>query len=190
MEKVCTKCKTSKPFAEFSKVTDPCKGDKYGLRSTCKKCRSAANNSYNQKRPAITKETNSLWYAENSERAKHRAKVWRENNKEWHAENNKKWKSANKAMNAANAARYKARKNKATPVWLDAIQLAQIQEFYDIASCRTVQTGVPHHVDHIVPLNGENVYGLHVPWNMQVLTAFENISKKNKVIEVPHAASW
>jgi 5-methylcytosine-specific restriction endonuclease McrA len=119
------------------------------------------------------------------EYSRYRAKVWREANRDKHAINNKIWKARNPSKNTANTARYKSKKLSATPSWLDAIQLAQIEEFYDIAVCRTMQTGVQHHVDHIIPLQGNGVSGLHVPWNLQVLTAFENISKKNKMIEVP-----
>jgi len=188
--KTCKKCGISKPFDQFTKVKNPAKGDRNGLVSKCKPCRSAENNAYNQKRFSITQENNKRWYEENGERAKYRAKSWRESNKELHAANNKKWKTANKTKNAANASRYKAAKNKATPSWLGAIELAQIQEFYDVAACKTVQTGVLHHVDHIIPLNGEIARGLHVPWNLQILTAFENISKKNKLIGGDYASAW
>jgi 5-methylcytosine-specific restriction endonuclease McrA len=67
------------------------------------------------------------------------------------------------------------------PQWLSPIHCAQIQEKYDVAKAVTVQTGIEHHVDHIVPLQGKTVCGLHVPWNLQVITARENLSKKNKV---------
>ena len=77
-----------------------------------------------------------------------------------------------------------------TPKWLTAIQLAQIQEFYDISEAVSVQTGIKHHVDHIHPLMGSNFNGLHVPWNLRVITAFDNISKKNKIPNEEHHIFW
>lgn len=80
-------------------------------------------------------------------------------------------------LNAASAA-----KRRLPPNWLNAIELAQIQEFYDIAKAVSTQTGIKHHVDHIVPLNAKQVNGLHVPWNLQVIPATINCAKGAKLL--------
>ncbi len=79
----------------------------------------------------------------------------------------------NKHAYTAKLAKRRAQKLKATPKWLTKDQLWLIQQFYAAR-----QPGF--HVDHIVPLQGENVCGLHVPWNLQILPAEENITKSNK----------
>jgi hypothetical protein len=73
---------------------------------------------------------------------------------------------------AANAIR-RAKKLNATPHWLAEDQLAEMRGFYECAASRAE----PHDVDHIIPLIHPDVCGLHVPWNLQVLTASENRSK-------------
>lgn len=83
-----------------------------------------------------------------------------------------------------------AQKAMATPPWLNAIHLAQIQEMYDIAYARSVQTGTQHHVDHIFPIKGGNFSGLNVPWNMQVITMIENVSKKNRFPKEHTNLAW
>lgn len=80
--------------------------------------------------------------------------------------------------------RYKdsvARANKAnrTPKWLSFSQKLEIECFYYKAMRYEEETGIKYHVDHIVPLNGKNVSGLHVPWNLQIIPAKENLSKGN-----------
>lgn len=81
-------------------------------------------------------------------------------------------------VNARTAARHAAKMQR-TPKWLDADEKWVIQEIYELASLRTKLTGISWHVDHIVPLQGETVSGLHTPNNLRVVTASENHSKNN-----------
>lgn len=91
-------------------------------------------------------------------------------------------KSAKKNRSVKNAswAKYHASKLKRTPPWLTIEHFEQIKDFYLICKMFQLYTGEKYHVDHIVPLRGEHVSGLHVPWNLTVLPASENCKKFNK----------
>jgi hypothetical protein len=84
-----------------------------------------------------------------------------------------------------NKSKFVARLNKrratilrAMPPWADVRAIAEV---YRQADEVTKATGVPHQVDHIVPLQGRTVCGLHIPWNLQVIPAKENQRKFNKL---------
>ena len=80
---------------------------------------------------------------------------------------------------AESRARRRAAKLQRTPSWLTEEHKKQICLLIIKRDRVTRETGIPHHLDHIVPLQGVNVSGLHVPWNMQVLPESENCSKSN-----------
>lgn len=86
-----------------------------------------------------------------------------------------------KAIKKRNRTLRDRRNRQATPKWLTKEQKQQLADIYEhMRDCKVV-TGEDYHVDHIIPLRGENVCGLHVPWNLQVLPADVNVSKSNEV---------
>lgn len=95
---------------------------------------------------------------------------------------NKAWKQANPHKINAMAAKRRAALLNAVPPWLTPRQQAEITKFYSRAKALSRSTGVEHHVDHKYPLQGKTVSGLHVPWNLQILTADQNYRKSNKLI--------
>ena len=80
--------------------------------------------------------------------------------------------------------KYEAKLERATPCWLTEDDWAAMNAIYQKARELTRATGVKHQVDHVVPLNGKNISGLHVPTNLQILTQTENVSKSNKYADL------
>ena len=67
---------------------------------------------------------------------------------------------------------------RAMPEWCDRVAIVEI---YRRAKALTIETGIKHEVDHIIPLRGRNVSGLHIPINLQILTVTENRQKFTRV---------
>lgn len=137
-----------------------------------------AKNYYQKNREQIlTKRT------ENKEIYNKRSSDYYHNNKEKCAATRKEWAKKNRPrLTAKQNYRYTSQK-KRTPLWLTPEDLQKISDVYQKAAALTSETGVLHHVDHIIPLQGKTVSGLHVPQNLQVLNHIENIRKKNKYDE-------
>jgi 5-methylcytosine-specific restriction endonuclease McrA len=76
----------------------------------------------------------------------------------------------------------KRRHREATPKWLTPAERLQMRDLYVQARKMTELTRERYVVDHIVPLRGEEVCGLHVPWNLRVITQEENLKKSNKLV--------
>jgi hypothetical protein len=96
----------------------------------------------------------------------------------------RRWNAANHDKSRASRSRRRAATFKATPPWLNEEQLKKMSQFYSDAVAMTEFDGEIYHVDHIVPLQGENVCGLHVPWNLQLMTRAGNLLKGNRLLEV------
>lgn len=210
MEKVatkhCNKCSTTKPTSEFGKH----RLHKDGLQSNCKVCKKLSNKNYQEKNKSKISLKNKKYYQGNKDEVLARNKSWRDNNpgklkeikanyynsnkeaylkscKDWAELNrpkvraiNSRWKKNNPDKVCAEASKRRARKLNATPPWLTEDQQKAIVEVYTHARDCELVSGESYHVDHIIPLQGKNVCGLHVPWNLQVLPADVNIAKGNR----------
>ena len=196
-EKKCTGCGEVKGLECFSKN----KNTRDGLQSWCKVCKKGYARKwrnenkeylkdYYQENKEHLKECNRKYHQENKEYRKECNRKYRQENKEYfkdyYQENkeykkecNRKWAEENPDKVNAIKARRRARKLRATPKWLTQEQDLEIKLIYKTARELEDMDGVKRHVDHIVPLKGKDVRGLHVPWNLQILTAEQNLSKNN-----------
>lgn len=120
------------------------------------------------------------------EKAKIAAREWRKNNPshEGMKKAKRKYAKNNPEKTRAQLAKRRAAKLQRTPKWLDKNDWCIIGEFYSLAAIKTRLTGYTWEVDHIIPLQGKNISGLHTPWNLQVITELANQRKANK-FEVP-----
>lgn len=202
--KQCKRCGEVKPLEAFGKN----KRAKDGLNYCCRECDAYRAKCWYEANKERGQAAAKKRYETNPERELARAKAWREANKKryqtqkkaYHEANldreretRKAWYEANREeMQARSRAYYennrprvyahcRARKAglaTATPMWADRGAIAAI---YAEAERLTRETGIPHHVDHIIPLKGKGVCGLHVPWNLCAIPAAENLSKSNRI---------
>jgi hypothetical protein len=122
-------------------------------------------------------------YAEKyPEKAVQRTQGWRKRHPERAAESSRKTRQKHAARVLANKAKYRAVKLQATPSWLNKGHWFEIGCVY-LYRDALKRIGLDYHVDHIVPLQGSKVSGLHVPENLQVLPAEQNRLKNNHYAE-------
>ena len=124
------------------------------------------------------------WAAQNADRRKEVNRAHMKANRPRYDEYARAYRASSRekvqAKQTARGAKYKAAKLSATPPWLTDEDSRRIQVRYLEAAWMTRRTGIPHDVDHIVPLQGKTVCGLHVPWNLRVITKSFNASKQHR----------
>lgn len=109
------------------------------------------------------------------------ASNWKKANPSSGRKSSANWKKNNPGHSSAIVAKRRADRIQRTPAWLTGEQLTAMDKLYKQAAWLTRITGVKWHVDHIVPLKGKNVSGLHIPNNLQVIPARENLKKGNRL---------
>ena len=162
--KLCTKCNQEKDAGLFHKD----KTRKDGLRNWCKDCVSLFMKNRHAQNPQIAIERYNKWLENPKNRTQHNLRC-------------QKWVKNNKGKVNARTARRYASKTQATPAWVknNPELMWMIDEAYNLAQLRTKLFSFTWEVDHIIPLRGQSVSGLHVPWNLQVVPQKENRVKSN-----------
>ena len=165
MNKTCKTCLLIKPLSDFYKQT--IRGG-YGVRGSCKTCDNAKKSLYRKQLGEILLQRKKDEYLRNRQSRLDNKRKYRQNNKG--------------KINALVAARKKIIRQR-TPKWLTEDDKWMIKEAYELSALRTKLFGFQWHVDHIIPLQGDLVTGLHVLTNLRVIPGVENIRKKNKVTD-------
>lgn len=123
------------------------------------------------------------WQAAHKEHRAEQLRAWKTENKERVAAAERTWREENPGAKRALIARRRAATLARTPAWADQ---KAIKAIYAEAARLTRDTGVEHHVDHVIPLQGRFVSGLHVETNLQILTAKANHEKFNRFDTAKH----
>ncbi len=160
----CLTCKQVKPSSEF-----------YENRSVCKRCRCKRTYATMDKVKAAVR--HKRWRTNNSDKHNKSGLIWKHENGDRRKEYNKGWADRNKDKRMATCSKRRASKLNATPAWADHEKIRMVY-----AECirLTSETGVIHEVDHIVPLQGKNVCGFHVHYNLQAIPRDNNRTKGNR----------
>lgn len=194
MTRKCSKCLAIKSLLDFHKD----KKGKEGVSNRCKACSIAHVKAYSLLNVDIIKERRAERYANNKEEARVKRKqsyiknkekiilqtsLWAKNNLERVKIIKNNWKKRNIGVVNSATAKRRALKFLAQPNWLTKQEKQFIGHYYTVAKNMEKLYDEKYNVDHIVPLGGKIVCGLHVPWNLRVITSGLNKNKSNRLIQ-------
>ena len=134
-------------------------------------------------RPDKTAEYSARHYAKNAKNRNAQTRAYYADHREQERARMLEYQQRNLHLYAANAAKRRAAERRATPAWLTDDDRTMMQITYQMAGLMSERLGVKFHVDHIHPINGDTVCGLHVPTNLRVITEAENIAKGNTFVD-------
>jgi hypothetical protein len=161
----------------------PCKHGHFSARRAatgeCLTCRDVALAEWRVKNPDKVQQHNRAQYEKFSSKIVAGVKRYRDKNRDKLNKQKRQYAKANRHIFNKLQAKRKAAELQRTPAWLTADDFWLIEEAYDLAALRTRMFGFAWHVDHVVPLQGKLVSGLHVPTNMQVIPGDDNRRKSN-----------
>ena len=178
--KKCKTCGQEKPLSDFY-----IRKESGRHRSECKSCQNKSASKWARENPEKRRAVALKWAKENydyirANKAKYRAedplkmRKWERENPEKMKACRARWNAANKDRKAEHTATRRSRQRQAMPAWADRFVIA---EAYRLARLRTEIFGFQWEVDHIVPLAGKTVCGLHVEHNLQVIPMSTNRRK-------------
>lgn len=165
--KTCWKCKQTKELTEFG----PNRAKPDGLSSECKPCKREKDREYAAKNREAARVRANKWYAENKN-------SFTEEQKQIRRDAGKRYRKRHSDRICAKNRKRDAAKLNATPAWADKVAIEYV--YYAAKVLKDVYK-TDWHVDHIVPLKGKTVCGLHVHNNLQLLAPLDNLRKSNKL---------
>jgi len=185
-----TRAEAKASGAKYYFTGEPCKHGHVAPRKTkgaCLECvkkeweegnvkRAAYFAAYNKS--AAGQEAKQRYYEANKEAVKARAMARPAAEKKRYQ---KAWEQENVVLRRAFTKERRRKHRLATPKWITPKHKADMRALYQIAITMSRTTGEPYVVDHIYPLRSEVVCGLHVPWNLRVITRAENLRKSNSL---------
>ena len=148
----------------------------------------AQSKAYSEANKEKIAEQKRAYYAANKDRLNAKSSEYNRENRDVLRQKRVEWAAKTPGRLAAYIRKYQASKLQRTPVWLSDDDKWLIEQAYELAALRTKMFGFSWHVDHIIPLQGKTVSGLHVPTNLQVIPGVENFRKNNR-FEVGYAES-
>lgn len=188
----CNSCRSARRRARYAENPAPILESGRRSREKHRDKKLARDADYRKTKPEIVAAAKARWHQENKDYVRERAKEWRTKNREELAEKKRQYKARqdqeeikawyrkyrkeNREKFAHFAPARRAKLAERMPPWVNPTELRAV--YRKAGELRKLGLGM--HVDHIVPLRGRTVSGLHVPWNLDIIPSEDNVRKSAK----------